>query len=53
LMHRVGSLRHARDVAARHTREAVTVLAGLDWLPCSRHRDVLASLVDYVHGRTR
>jgi len=53
LMHRVGSLKHAREVAARHAREAATALAGLDWLPRSRHRDVLADLVDYVHGRTR
>jgi len=53
LMQRVGSLRHARDVAARHSREAATALARLDWLPRSRHRDVLADLVDYVHGRTR
>jgi len=53
LMHRVGSLRHARAVAARHAREAATVLASLDWLPPSQHRDALASLVDYVHGRTR
>ena len=53
LMHRVGSLKHARDVAARHAREAAAVLADLDWLPPSRHRDVLAALVDYVHGRTR
>jgi geranylgeranyl diphosphate synthase type II len=53
LMHRVGSLNHAREVAARHAREAATALAGLDWLPRSRHRDMLASLVDYVHGRTR
>jgi geranylgeranyl diphosphate synthase type II len=53
LMHRVGSLRHARGVAARHAREAATVLAGLDWLPPSQHRDALASLIDYVHGRTR
>jgi geranylgeranyl diphosphate synthase type II len=53
LLQRVGSLRHARDVAARHAREAAAVLAGLDWLPRSRHRDVLDDLVDYVHGRTR
>jgi geranylgeranyl diphosphate synthase type II len=53
LMHRVGSLSHARDVAARHAEEAAIVLASLDWLPRSRHRDMLASLVDYVHGRTR
>jgi geranylgeranyl diphosphate synthase, type II len=53
LMHRVGSLGHARDVAAGHAQEAAIVLAGLDWLPHSRHRDMLASLVDYVHGRTR
>jgi geranylgeranyl diphosphate synthase type II len=53
LMHRVGSLKHAREVAARHAREAAAVLIGLDWLPPSRHRDVLADLVEYVHGRTR
>ncbi|MGH3439079.1 MAG: polyprenyl synthetase family protein, partial [Sciscionella sp.] len=53
LMHRVGSLSHAREVATRHAREAAIVLAGLDWLPRSRHRDMLAGLVDYVHGRTR
>jgi geranylgeranyl diphosphate synthase type II len=53
LMHRVGSLRHAREVATRHAREATTALARLDWLPRSRHRDVLADLVHYVHGRTR
>jgi geranylgeranyl diphosphate synthase type II len=53
LMQRVGSFQHARQVAARHVREAAATLAGLDWLPVSRHRDVLAALVDYVHGRTR
>ncbi|WP_238305991.1 MULTISPECIES: polyprenyl synthetase family protein [Mycobacterium] len=53
LMHRVGSLKHARDIAARQAREAAKVLATLNWLPRSRHRDVLADLVDYVHGRTR
>ncbi|KUI33853.1 polyprenyl synthetase family protein [Mycobacterium sp. GA-2829] len=53
LMTHVGSLRHAREVAARHAQDAATVLAGLDWLPASRHRDALAELVDYVHGRTR
>jgi geranylgeranyl diphosphate synthase type II len=53
LMINVGSLKHAREVAARHAREAAIVLAGLDWLPPSQHRDALASLVDYVHGRTR
>jgi geranylgeranyl diphosphate synthase, type II len=53
LMHRVGSFRHAREIAARHARDAADVLAGLDWLPGSRHRDMLADLVDYVHGRTR
>ena len=53
-MQRVGSLEHARSVAAA-TRAArrLPCLAGLDWLPSSRHRDVLAGLVDYVHGRTR
>jgi geranylgeranyl diphosphate synthase type II len=53
LMHRLGSFRHARDIAARHAREAAAVLTGLNWFPRSRHRDVLADLVDYVHGRTR
>lgn len=53
LMHDVGSLRHARDVAAHHAQKAATALARLDWFPQSRHRDVLADLVDYVHGRTR
>jgi geranylgeranyl diphosphate synthase type II len=53
LMHRVGSIKHAREVAAQHAREATTVLAGLDWFPPSRHRNLLAGLVDYVHGRTR
>ncbi|KUI31327.1 phosphoesterase [Mycobacterium sp. IS-1742] len=53
LMHHVGSLRHAREVAARHARDAAAALADLDWLPASRHRDALAQLVDYVHGRTR
>jgi geranylgeranyl diphosphate synthase type II len=53
LMHRVGSLKHARDVAAGHAQKAAAVLASLDWFPHSRHRDMLADLVDYVHGRTR
>jgi geranylgeranyl diphosphate synthase type II len=53
LLHRTRSLTHAREVAARHARAAATVLAGLDWLPPSQHRDMLAGLVDYVHGRTR
>lgn len=53
LMQRVGSFKHAKQVAATHTREAAAVLAGLDWLPASRHRDALSGLVEYVHGRTR
>jgi geranylgeranyl diphosphate synthase type II len=53
LVHRVGSLEHARKVAGHHAREAAAVLAGIDWLPASQHRDVLAGLVDYVHGRAR
>jgi len=53
LMVNVGSLKHARDVAAGHARQAAAVLASLDWLPSSQHRDALGSLVDYVHGRTR
>jgi geranylgeranyl diphosphate synthase type II len=53
LVHDVGSMRHARDVAAAHAEKAAAVLASFDWFPHSRHRDVLADLVDYVHGRTR
>jgi geranylgeranyl diphosphate synthase, type II len=53
LLQRAGSLDHARAVADRHADAAGTVLAGLDWLPASQHRDVLTGLVDYVHERTR
>lgn len=53
LMRRAGSLKHARNVAAEHAEKAAAALAGLDWFPRSRHRDMLADLVDYVHGRTR
>jgi geranylgeranyl diphosphate synthase, type II len=53
LVHRVGSLSYAKDIAAHHAREAAVVLADLDWLPPSHHRDALAEVVDYVHGRTR
>ncbi|GBG35748.1 polyprenyl synthetase family protein [Mycobacterium montefiorense] len=53
LMHDVGSLEHARNIAAGHAQKAAAALASLDWFPPSRHRDMLADLVDYVHGRTR
>ncbi|MCV7073911.1 polyprenyl synthetase family protein [Mycolicibacterium rufum] len=53
LMLDVGSLTHAKRVAAHHSRQAAAILADLDWLPTSHHRDALAQLVDYVHGRTR
>ena len=53
LMQRVGSLEHAREVTRWHARQAAAVLAGLEWLPASRHRDVLCGLADYVHGRAR
>ncbi|MGB3351562.1 MAG: polyprenyl synthetase family protein [Mycobacterium sp.] len=53
LIRRTGSLTHARDIAARHARDAAAVLADLDWLPASQHRTAIAGLVDYVHGRTR
>src|ERR1700754_677486 len=33
LLNEVGSLKHARDIAARHAQKAAEVLAGLDWLP--------------------
>ena len=53
LMLSVGSMEHAREVARWHARKAALLLAGLDWFPASRHRDVLCDLVDYVHRRTR
>jgi geranylgeranyl diphosphate synthase type II len=53
LMHRVGSTEHAREVARWHARKAALLLAGLDWFPASQHRDVLCTLVDYVHERAR
>ncbi|MGW4095902.1 MULTISPECIES: polyprenyl synthetase family protein [unclassified Mycobacterium] len=53
LLHRTGSLTHARDIAAEHAGHAAAVLTDLDWLPPSHHRQALAALVDYVHGRTR
>jgi geranylgeranyl diphosphate synthase type II len=53
LMHRVGSTEHARQIARWHARKAALELAGLDWFPASRHRDVLCGLVDYVHERAR
>lgn len=53
LVHRVGSTEHAREVGRWHARKAALLLAGLDWFPASRHRDVLCDLVDYVHRRTR
>lgn len=53
LLHRTGSLEHARAVAAEQASAAATALSALDWLPASHHRDVLAELVDYVHLRAR
>jgi geranylgeranyl diphosphate synthase, type II len=53
LMQSVGSLEHARQVAQWHAVKAAGLLAELDWLPPSRHRDVLCRLVDYVHERAR
>jgi geranylgeranyl diphosphate synthase type II len=53
LLHRAGSLDHARTVAARQADDAAAVLATLDWFPASHHRDVVRGLVDYVHERTR
>ena len=37
----------------READAAADTLAGMDWFPGSRHRDLLAGLVDYVHERTR
>jgi geranylgeranyl diphosphate synthase, type II len=53
LLHRTGSLDHARAVADGQAQRAADVLAGLDWFPASQHRDVLTALVDYVRERTR
>ncbi|MGH3870799.1 MAG: polyprenyl synthetase family protein [Pseudonocardiaceae bacterium] len=53
LLHRAGSLEHARAVADQHADAAAATLATLDWWPPSHHRDVLSGLVDYVHERTR
>ena len=53
LMLSVGSMEPAREVARWHASKAAALLAGLDWFPASRHRDVLCDLVDYVHRRTR
>ncbi len=53
LMLGIGSMEHAREVARWHARKAALLLAGLDWFPASRHRDVLCDLVDYVHRRAR
>ncbi|WP_395308114.1 polyprenyl synthetase family protein [Mycobacterium sp. AMU20-3851] len=53
LMQRTGSLDHARTVAAEHAQAAEAVLSGMDWLPPSRHRDMLTHLIGFVHERTR
>ena len=53
LLIRTGSLDHARAVASEQGDRAAAVLAHLDWLPASLHRDLLIGLVDYVHERTR
>ncbi|MGH4009211.1 MAG: polyprenyl synthetase family protein [Pseudonocardiaceae bacterium] len=53
LLLRGGSLDHARALAKEEADRAATVLATLDWLPASQHRDLLSGLVDYVQERTR
>lgn len=53
MMQEVGSLDHARDVAARHAQAAESALSQMNWLPDSQHREMLCSLVGYVHERTR
>jgi geranylgeranyl diphosphate synthase type II len=53
LLHRTGSLDHARAIADGEARRAGAVLSDLDWFPASQHRDVLSGLVDYVRERTR
>ena len=51
LIHRHGSLDYAADLARRHARNASQLLEELDWIPPSRHRQVLEELVAYVHER--
>ncbi|MCP9275471.1 polyprenyl synthetase family protein [Mycolicibacterium arenosum] len=53
LMGRVGSLKHARDIAERHARAAAGTLLDMNWFQPSPHRDAISSLVEFVHGRTR
>lgn len=48
-----GSLAHASRIAAEHATEAAALLNELTWLPDSSHRQTLADLIDFVHGRTR
>jgi len=51
LIERCGSLDYARRVAQRFARKAQTVLARVECLPPSVHRDFIASLVDFVVSR--
>jgi geranylgeranyl diphosphate synthase, type II len=53
LLIRTGSLDHARVMAGKEADRAAAVLASMDWLQASLHRDLLSGLVDYVHERTR
>lgn len=53
LLRRTGAAEHARAVATRHAAAAGEVLADLDWIPPSQHRDVLDGLVHFVHERLR
>lgn len=46
-----GSIEHATRVADAHASQALELLDGFDWLPASRHREMLEALVHYVQER--
>ena len=54
LIHQHGSLDYAAGIAAEWARRAQASFdKALEWLPPSVHRDVLETLVSYVHQRQR
>ena len=51
LVHLHGGIDHAAQVAVDHVQRADRRLASFDWLPPSRHRELLEALVHYVRQR--
>lgn len=51
LIDRHDSIDHAAEIATDHVRRAEVRLAQFDWLPPSRHRELLEALVHYVRQR--